>query len=68
MKISLTWNEILSLASIDPNPQDELLGTQLITAAARGWMERADLLAAASWKWRGGRLRKLCELNKDEDI
>ena len=69
MQISLDCAQIRKLAQEYEYPlSEDGLSRRLKKARTRGFMERDDLIEVAKWKWRGGRLRRLCEKNEDYEV
>ncbi|MCJ8519722.1 hypothetical protein ABID21_002551 [Pseudorhizobium tarimense] len=68
MQISLTNEEIESLAKSYSYADDVALGHRMTEAQARGSMTLEDLQGVATWKWRGGRTRNLVSENSAEDV
>lgn len=68
MQINLTRDQILEYAERYDYDADDVLGSRMEAAAQRGYMSQNDLVAVASWKWRGGRTRLLCGQNSDAEV
>jgi len=69
MQIALTKDEVLHYASLyDENRYDDGIEKILATAVARSYMDLADLVAVARWKWKGGRTAQLVKRNSDADV
>lgn len=68
LKIDLTQADIQDLAAKYTYEGDEALGALLQAAADRGHMTRADLIAVAKWKWKGGRTQQLVAVNSEEEV
>lgn len=68
MRIDLTRSQILKYAEQYIYDGDEELGAAMLAAAKRGRMTHGDLIAVATWKWRGGRTRQLCGQNAEAEV
>ena len=74
MKIRLKKDEIVRYSNQyvgsnnDIVDRDDALANQLRAAVNRGHLTRADLVAVATWKWRGGRTRQLALGNTEDEV
>lgn len=68
MQIKLNRDQILEYSNYDVSSEDDVLGARLEAAARRGHMTHDDLIAVATWKWRGSRTRQLCDQNTEAEV
>lgn len=68
MHISLTKDQILDFAERYDFDEDENLSKRMLAAADLGFMTQDDLIAVATWKWRGGRTRQLAAENTEDEV
>lgn len=48
--------------------EERELMRRMLAAGERKHMTLSDLTAVATWKWRGGRIRRLCQENSDAEV
>lgn len=68
MEISLTRKQIVRYSRRYSFEGDDKLSSRIKKAVKRGNMTRADLIAVAKWKWRGGRTRQLVGQNTEKEV
>lgn len=64
MKINFTQQELQRLIHEHSDTTEQLIAEQLPIAVARGHLLMEELINVAKWKWKGGRVEKLCRLNQ----
>ena len=73
MKISLNRKAVLKAGKLYEQsdyagPREKWLMTNLLKARQRGHMTKAELQRVAQWKWRGGAVVRLVELNTPAEV
>lgn len=48
--------------------RERRVSERLPKASRRGFMNLDDLIAVADWKWSGARVRRLCEMNTEDEV